>query len=159
MAVTLFSIFLTSCEKDPIKTEATELDELNILISKTNENVDLEELISTATAEELTKYQNDFIAFEYISELGLLEEVLEGTAEDFSFDSAIEKLSVAQQNELKSKFKSPFSRGCYRIGAGVCAYVPTKTCKKKKWGFTVSYPCSWKKICAGVSTPIRICID
>jgi len=117
----------------------------------------LEELISTATAEEITKYQNDYIAFEYISELGLLEELLEGTAEDFSFDAAVEKLSITQQNELKSKFKSPLSRGCYFIGKHLCAYVPTKTCKKSKWGVTISYPCNWKYKCAG-SVGIEICI-
>ncbi len=152
------TLCLTSCGKENVEQVQEEVDEvaaygdLNLLIPNLEEDADIDAILENGTDEELTKYQNDYIIYNYLAEHNLLEEVVEGTHEDFSFENAIEKLSPEQQSELNTQLVSVYDRYCAYYYERICISGYTSTCKNWEG---ILYACNWKTRC--YTTELLIC--
>lgn len=144
LAVFGISLFLTSCNKnddEPSPQQATAPVETDILLPRLANESEMADIVENATEKEMIGYRNNFIIYDYVSKIGKLEDVIEGTPDSFSFN--LDKLDATHKAEVESLLLDEDDRGCAYVGVYVCAWIPT--------GFCWYGPCNWRKLCAGAS--------
>jgi len=146
LAVFTLSLLFTSCADDKPTPQPTPQLETEILILKSVAESEIKQIVAAASEVQMIQFRNNYLTFQFLDNIGKLDDAFTGTEDDFSF--SLDHLTEAERAALDAILLDPEDRaGCRYVGAYVCVTIPTKVCKK--WG--VPYPCNWRTKCAGAS--------
>jgi len=150
IAVTLVSIFLTSCTKEPGLVVDEKVSQLE------TKSLDIFLPFDESTSTEILTYKNSAIIFEFLQNKNLLDIVIsENTdAKSLSEINLSNYLSNEQTEELNNKLlpiSELESRELLCTGFNeydICVMVPSQWCLKTVGIVPVFYICGWKSKCA-----------